>query len=178
MPANTPNRQYPYPLGPDPIDVAGDIKRLAEAVDADQQKWDIEVWANGTFSSGGIVGAVGHCAMSLTTFKNFAAQDTWGIRPLFDGLYYFHALGIHAGELTGATVVSLSLRQFSNTAVLKGERASLTGGPFFWKEISHASLFRAVVGDFFRIGVNGDGGGTMDGRSAFSIYRVGHFVNP
>jgi hypothetical protein len=33
MPANTPNTDLPYPLPADPIDTAGDIQRLAEAVD-------------------------------------------------------------------------------------------------------------------------------------------------
>lgn len=33
MPANTPGRAYPYPIGTDPIDTAGDIERLAKAID-------------------------------------------------------------------------------------------------------------------------------------------------
>jgi hypothetical protein len=37
MPGTTPNRGYPYPLGVDPIDVAMDIKRLADAVDVDAE---------------------------------------------------------------------------------------------------------------------------------------------
>jgi len=35
MPGQTPNRAYPYPLDADPVDVALDIKKLADAVDAD-----------------------------------------------------------------------------------------------------------------------------------------------
>lgn len=35
MPATTATRSYPYPLDPDPIDVAGDIQELAVAVDTD-----------------------------------------------------------------------------------------------------------------------------------------------
>ncbi|HKY45028.1 MAG TPA: hypothetical protein VJM50_18200 [Pyrinomonadaceae bacterium] len=35
MPATTPNRLYPYPLGGDPTDVPGDLQRLAEAIDDD-----------------------------------------------------------------------------------------------------------------------------------------------
>jgi len=35
MPANTPNRAYPYPLLGDPTDVPGDLQRLAEAIDND-----------------------------------------------------------------------------------------------------------------------------------------------
>jgi len=35
MPASTPNRLYPYPLPGDPVDVPGDIQRLAEAIDDD-----------------------------------------------------------------------------------------------------------------------------------------------
>ena len=35
MPGTTPIRGYPYPLDPDLIDVAGDIQRLAEAIDPD-----------------------------------------------------------------------------------------------------------------------------------------------
>jgi hypothetical protein len=35
MPANTPNRLYPYPLPADPFDVPGDLQRLAEAIDDD-----------------------------------------------------------------------------------------------------------------------------------------------
>jgi len=35
MPGATANRAYPYPLGADPIDIAGDIQRLADAVDVD-----------------------------------------------------------------------------------------------------------------------------------------------
>ena len=35
MPATTPNRNYPYPVDADTIDVTGDIQRLAEAVDLD-----------------------------------------------------------------------------------------------------------------------------------------------
>lgn len=35
MPATTPLRGYPYPLDTDPIDVAGDIKDLADAIDVD-----------------------------------------------------------------------------------------------------------------------------------------------
>lgn len=34
MPATTPNNALPYPLGADPIDVAGDIQGLAERLDA------------------------------------------------------------------------------------------------------------------------------------------------
>jgi len=33
MPGATVNNQFPYPLGPDPIDTAGDIERLAKAID-------------------------------------------------------------------------------------------------------------------------------------------------
>ena len=35
MPASTPNRLYPYPTPSDPVDVPGDLQRLAEAIDAD-----------------------------------------------------------------------------------------------------------------------------------------------
>jgi len=35
MPGSTPNRGYPFPLGTDRIDIAGDARRLAEALDAD-----------------------------------------------------------------------------------------------------------------------------------------------
>lgn len=35
MPANTPNRLYPYPLPADPTDIPGDMQRLAEAIDDD-----------------------------------------------------------------------------------------------------------------------------------------------
>lgn len=35
MPSTTPNRNYPFPLNPDRINVAGDIEALARAVDAD-----------------------------------------------------------------------------------------------------------------------------------------------
>jgi hypothetical protein len=35
MPATTPNRLYPYPTNADPVDVPGDLQRLAEAIDAD-----------------------------------------------------------------------------------------------------------------------------------------------
>ena len=35
MPATTPNRLYPYPIPTDPVDVPGDIQRLAEAIDDD-----------------------------------------------------------------------------------------------------------------------------------------------
>lgn len=35
MPGTTPNRGYPYPLPADPFDPAGDIQRLAEAIDLD-----------------------------------------------------------------------------------------------------------------------------------------------
>lgn len=35
MPATTPNRGYPYPLPADPVDVPGDICRLAQAVNND-----------------------------------------------------------------------------------------------------------------------------------------------
>jgi len=35
MPETTPNRGYPYPTDADQIDVAGDIQRLAEALDSD-----------------------------------------------------------------------------------------------------------------------------------------------
>lgn len=37
MPATTPNRSYPYPVPTDPVDVPGDIQRLAEAVNDDVQ---------------------------------------------------------------------------------------------------------------------------------------------
>jgi hypothetical protein len=33
MPANTPNRGYPYPLGIDPIAISADIEKLARAID-------------------------------------------------------------------------------------------------------------------------------------------------
>lgn len=46
MPAAT-TRGYPYPLGPDPIDVAGDIQALAEAIDLDVVK-AVKVYANTT----------------------------------------------------------------------------------------------------------------------------------
>lgn len=35
MPATTPNRLYPYPVAGDPVDIPGDIQRLAEAIDDD-----------------------------------------------------------------------------------------------------------------------------------------------
>ena len=35
MPGQTPNRNYPYPVDSDAIDVAGDIRRLATAIDTD-----------------------------------------------------------------------------------------------------------------------------------------------
>jgi hypothetical protein len=35
MPGATPNRNYPFPLGGDPIDIAGDAERLALAIDSD-----------------------------------------------------------------------------------------------------------------------------------------------
>lgn len=35
MPANTPNRLYPYPVPLDPTDIPGDMQRLAEAIDTD-----------------------------------------------------------------------------------------------------------------------------------------------
>lgn len=35
MPAFTPNRAYPYPVPGDPVDVTGDLQRLAEAIDND-----------------------------------------------------------------------------------------------------------------------------------------------
>lgn len=35
MPANTPNRGYPYSLPADAVDIPGDIQRLAEAIDTD-----------------------------------------------------------------------------------------------------------------------------------------------
>jgi len=41
MPGVTPDRGYPYPLDPDQIDVAGDMQRLAEAVDPDV-RWLID----------------------------------------------------------------------------------------------------------------------------------------
>jgi len=34
VPGQTTNEQYPYPLGSDPIDIAGDIQRLAEKLDS------------------------------------------------------------------------------------------------------------------------------------------------
>lgn len=37
MPATTPNRLYPYPVPSDPVDVPGDIQRLAESICADLQ---------------------------------------------------------------------------------------------------------------------------------------------
>ncbi len=43
MPANTPNLGLPYPLGPDPVNVAGDISALALAID------DAMGGAGGTF---------------------------------------------------------------------------------------------------------------------------------
>jgi hypothetical protein len=51
MPGTTPNRGYPYPLGVDPIDVAMDIKRLADAVDADSQVIEDDLASRG----GGLV---------------------------------------------------------------------------------------------------------------------------
>lgn len=35
MPGTTPNRLYPYPLNSEPVDVPGDLERLAVAIDAD-----------------------------------------------------------------------------------------------------------------------------------------------
>jgi hypothetical protein len=35
MPAFTPNRNYPYSVPADPVDIPGDIQRLAEAIDTD-----------------------------------------------------------------------------------------------------------------------------------------------
>lgn len=40
MPGATPNRGYPYPLGADPINIAGDIQSLASALDADVAEVD------------------------------------------------------------------------------------------------------------------------------------------
>lgn len=47
MPSTTTNRNYPYPVGTDPIDTAGDIERLAKAIDTD---------ISGGSGSGGSVG--------------------------------------------------------------------------------------------------------------------------
>jgi hypothetical protein len=38
VPGTTTNRGYPYPLGADPIDIAGDIKKLADAIDLDARR--------------------------------------------------------------------------------------------------------------------------------------------
>jgi hypothetical protein len=35
MPATTPNRGYPYSIAADPVDIPGDLQRLAEAIDTD-----------------------------------------------------------------------------------------------------------------------------------------------
>ena len=46
MPTTTPNRNYPYPLGADPINVALDIERLAKAVDLDVNTLLVNRFAN------------------------------------------------------------------------------------------------------------------------------------
>lgn len=52
MPGTTPNRHYPYPLDTEGIDVAGDVQRLAEALDADMalavSAGNNEVWISDT----------------------------------------------------------------------------------------------------------------------------------
>jgi hypothetical protein len=46
MPGGTPERGYPYPLGADPIDIAGDIKRLAERLEEEitYDAWVIPIY--------------------------------------------------------------------------------------------------------------------------------------
>lgn len=51
MPATTPNFSLPYPVGGDPIDVAGDVQRLAEAIDT-----NIEIGVG--VPAGGLAGEV------------------------------------------------------------------------------------------------------------------------
>lgn len=49
MPATTPTHGFPYPVGGDPIDVAGDIQRLAEAIDGLQMGGEpLDAWPIGS----------------------------------------------------------------------------------------------------------------------------------
>lgn len=49
MPGATPNRGYPYPLGSDPLNIAGDIQDLAESIDVSVQDVDDRFGADHTY---------------------------------------------------------------------------------------------------------------------------------
>lgn len=59
MPANTPNRGYPYPLYTDPNDFPSDIQDLAVAVDADVEALDNAIQAGYNRDSVRVTGPVG-----------------------------------------------------------------------------------------------------------------------
>jgi hypothetical protein len=94
MPATTPTRHYPYPLDPDTIDPAGDIQRLAEAVDPDVNAINTELGTNPSGSYG-------------TVAARLAEVDD----DLQDHAYQLEAVG---GRTTALENSALTMKRFAH----------------------------------------------------------------
>lgn len=77
MPGATPNKNYPYPLGGERVDVAGDIKKLAMAVDTSVAGLDTP-WATAPLAAGW-QGAVRYRRLSNIVFVSLEVVDLGGL---------------------------------------------------------------------------------------------------
>jgi hypothetical protein len=216
MPGTT-SRGYPYPLDTDPIDVAGDMQKLAEAINTDviasndfrrfDNKTQLDTWAatNGAMAStpedGGSTyqrrngvwirtevmcygrgnfsapSLGGNANLTLAgAVYNFAGQDSWGVRPLVEGLYAFTANAVHsAGNLGGGYTWNVSIDKYTwaNPNAPAESTYLFNGNPVAWTALSVTAVCVMNVGDWYRLNIQGDAGGTIDGRSTWNCRRVG-----
>ena len=164
MPGTTTYFALPYPLDGDPIDVAGDIKRLADGTDADLRTLDTTVMkkAGGTFT-GAIVGT------SITMSGNAVIGGTIAADAATLGL---SAAGSTATPLTlvgpvgacyiryyaegNATVRSayLGFGHNNTSFYLTNERAN--GSVYFSADGAHIFQTGATLTEKARVGTAGD----------------------
>lgn len=171
MPGST-SEGFPYPLDTDPIDVAGDIKKLADAINA--KPYDFPAWAVGTFSLGTITATAAAAAMTLTGAADLSAFDANGIRVATAGLYRTSFSLIHSGATTGSQVINAEVAYFRSTDLVNALEVNgvFSGCPSTWFSFHHAHARELLPNDVIRIRVFGDGGGTIDNRSKFTVTRV------
>ena len=98
MPGVTSPRNYPFPLGPEPIDIAGDIKRLAEAIDDDVNG----VAVVGTNNAARIESVNSNLQAQINTNL---ANGNWHQAQISD-LYARRAVMYHANNATGIATLA------------------------------------------------------------------------
>jgi hypothetical protein len=139
------------------------------------QRAFVRAWASGSFLGGP---GVGNAQMTLTSYKNWAVQDTWGVRPLVDGTYMVMCNGMFNGMGTApGQVVQLTLGHYTwaNTSVPVASVVSFAspGTAASWTGVSVVGMFRMAAGDWIRIALGGDvAGASADNRSTYFITRV------